>query len=54
MATTFKNITIALTKEDWKIISELMENLGETQTDVIKRALSFYSFHRFNLESFRK
>jgi hypothetical protein len=45
MATTVKHMTIALTKEDLKIITELMEHLGETQTNVIKRALSFYKFY---------
>jgi hypothetical protein len=45
MATTIKTITIALTKEDVKIIYELMDNLGETQSNVIKRALSFYKFY---------
>ena len=48
MATTVKNITIALTKEDLKIITELMEKLGETQTNVIKRALSFYRYYEEN------
>jgi hypothetical protein len=45
MATTIKTITIALTKEDLKVITELMEHLGETQTNVIKRALSFYRLY---------
>jgi hypothetical protein len=48
MATTVKHITIALTKEDLKIITELMEKLGETQTNVIKRALVFYKIHEDN------
>lgn len=48
MATTIKTLTIALTKEDLKIITELMENLGETQTAVIKRALSFYKYYLDN------
>lgn len=48
MATTIKTLTIALTKEDLKIITELMENLGETQTSVIKRALSFYKYYLDN------
>lgn len=48
MATTVKHITIALTKEDLKTITDLMEKLGETQTNVIKRALSFYKFYLEN------
>jgi hypothetical protein len=48
MATTIKTITIAVTKEDVNIITSLMEKLGETQTDVIKRALSFYFFYMEN------
>jgi hypothetical protein len=48
MATTIKTLTIALTKEDLKIIIELMEKLGETQSTVIKRALSYYKFYLDN------
>ena len=48
MATTVKNTTIALTKEDLRIIAELMEKLGETQTNVIKRSLSFYNYYLDN------
>lgn len=48
MATTVKTITMALTKEDLKIITELMEKLGETQTNVIKRALLCYKFYEEN------
>ncbi len=48
MATTVKYITMALTKEDLKIINELMKELGETQTNVIKRALSFYNLYLEN------
>jgi hypothetical protein len=48
MATTIKTITIALTKEDLNIINELIEKLGETQTTVIKRALSFYKYYLDN------
>jgi hypothetical protein len=48
MATTIKTITIAVTKEDVKIITELMEKLGENQTTVIKRAISFYLFYMEN------
>ena len=48
MATTIKHITMALTKEDLKIITEIMDELGETQTNVIKRALSFYKFYLEN------
>ena len=48
MATTIKNMTIALTKEDLKIIEFLMKEYGETQTNVIKRALSFLKFYLEN------
>lgn len=48
MATTVKNITIALTKEDLNIITELMGKFGENQTNVIKRALLFYKFYLDN------
>jgi hypothetical protein len=48
MATTVKNITLALTKEDLKTITQLMEKLGETQTNVIKRALLYYKFYEEN------
>ena len=48
MATTVKLITIAFTKEDVKIITELMEKMGETQSNVIKRSLSFYKFYLDN------
>lgn len=48
MATTVKHITIALTKEDLKTITELMEKLGETQTNVIKRALTYYQIYLEN------
>lgn len=45
MATTVKHITLALTKEDLKTITELMNKLGENQSTVIKRALNYYKFY---------
>jgi hypothetical protein len=39
MATTEKRITLALTKEDVRQIAELCLLFGESQTQIIKRAL---------------
>ena len=39
MATTAKRITLALTKEDIRILQKLQEKYAETQTAVIKRAI---------------
>lgn len=39
MATTEKRITLALTKEDLRILEKLSEKYKETKTQVIKRAM---------------
>ncbi len=39
MATTVKIISIALTKEDVRILEELTKLFGETPSGVLKRAL---------------
>ncbi len=51
MATTVKNITIALNKEELKTLTELMEKLGENQSAVIKRALYFFKIHKDNCKT---
>jgi hypothetical protein len=44
MTTTIKRTSLALTKEDIRIIETLCKHYGETQTDVIKRAIVFLEF----------
>ncbi len=42
--TTVQRITLALSKEDKRILDELCDKLGETKSAVIKRSLmSYYS-----------
>jgi predicted DNA-binding protein len=45
MSTTVKRITLALSKNDLKILTKLCEELGESQSVVIKRAITFYLEH---------
>jgi Ribbon-helix-helix protein, copG family len=40
METTIKKITIRLTKEDTRILEFLQKQLGESQSQVIRRALN--------------
>jgi len=42
MATTKKVRSIAFTQEDLRLLKELCERLGENESQVIKRAISFY------------
>lgn len=39
MTTTIKRTTLALTKEDVRLLKKLMKHYGETQSQVFKRAL---------------
>ena len=43
MSTTIKRITLALTKEDLRCLKIMQDVYGETQSNVIKRAISFLS-----------
>jgi hypothetical protein len=47
MATTVKNMNVALTKGDVHRIEQLMEHFGETRSDIVKRALSSLYYETF-------
>jgi len=42
MKTTVKLVNIACNKQDLKQLEELMEKMGLTKTEIIKRALTYY------------
>jgi hypothetical protein len=50
MPTTEKRITLPLTKEDKRILDSLCNELGETSSGVIRRALMYYSMHYKDLK----
>lgn len=39
MATTIKQISLALSKEDLRMLTEIMERYGENRSVVIKKAI---------------
>lgn len=48
MASTVKRITLALSKEDLKQLNKLCEEYGETPSEVLKRALTYFYFKTFD------
>lgn len=48
MSSTIKRIHLALTKEDLKQLEELMDRLGESKSEVIKRALILLHYINFS------
>jgi hypothetical protein len=44
MKTTAHRLTIALSKEDLRILTLLAAKLGDTKTQILKRALNYYFY----------
>lgn len=48
MSTTMKRKSVALTKEDMRMLKELCELKGENESQVIKRAIAFMYLTNFS------